>query len=337
MKRLLSILGFLAVLAIVGAVAAYALAERALHAPKDPTAAPVELTVPRGTSARALGALLEREGLITDARLWRYHLMRRGGLGVKAGRYKLSAAQTIPELAQALAGPPLPEDVPFTVVEGWRLRDTDAALAAAKLLPAGAWVRAASQPARYRAPFPLPADSLEGYLYPETYGVVPERVTPESLVQAQLDTFVKRFWEPNRDELAKSRRSLHELVTMASILEREEPDPAQRPLVAGILWKRFDARTPLGVDATSRYELEEWNDRRAFLKRLRDPSDRWNTRTRAGLPPGPIGSPTLASLLSALRPVESEYWYYLHDAQRRLHPSRNAAEHEALRKQYDVY
>jgi UPF0755 protein len=91
------------------------------------------------------------------------------------------------------------------------------------------------------------------------------------------------------------------------------------------------------VDATSRYELAEWNDRKAFLKRLRDPSDPWNSRHRKGLPPGPIGSPTVESLRAALAPTKNEYWYYLHDAERRLHPSRNAQEHEALRKKYNVY
>jgi len=178
---------------------------------------------------------------------------------------------------------------------------------------------------------------LEGYLYPETYGVVPLSFTVDGLLQRQLDTFAARIWTPFEAEIKKSGRTLHELVTMASLLEREEPTPAQRPLVAGILWKRVDAKVPLGVDATSRYELAHWNDRAAFLKKLRDVNDVWNTRHKPGLPPGPIGAPTVASFLAALRPVTSDNWYYLHDAQRVLHPSRNAQEHEALRAKYNVY
>jgi UPF0755 protein len=107
--------------------------------------------------------------------------------------------------------------------------------------------------------------------------------------------------------------------------------------VAGILWKRIDKGFALGVDATSRYELADWNDRKAFLKRLRDNTDPYNTRTRPGLPPGPIGAPTVDSLRAALHPKASEYWYYLHDAEKKLHPSRNAEEHEALRVKYNVY
>jgi UPF0755 protein len=83
--------------------------------------------------------------------------------------------------------------------------------------------------------------------------------------------------------------------------------------------------------------LEEWNDRKHFLERLRDQADPYNTRTRKGLPPTPIGSPTEASLLAALHPVASEFLYYLHDGEKKLHPSRNAAEHEALRKKYSIY
>ena len=121
------------------------------------------------------------------------------------------------------------------------------------------------------------------------------------------------------------------------MLEREEPRPSNRPMVAGILWKRIDTDNALGVDATSRYTIENWNDRKAFLTQLRDPSDPYNSRLRKGLPPTAIGAPTLESLQAAMEPVTSEFWYYLHDAEGNLHPSRNASEHEAFRKKYNVY
>lgn len=337
MKRVLIAVLALVVLGVAGAGGAYIWIENAVRTPARSQADDVEFVVPKGASARSLGTLLEKQGLISDARLWRYHLWRDASLSPKAGRFNLRASMNIPQIATALSGAPLPEDEPFTFVEGWRLRDTDEALVLKKLIQPGEWIRAAQNPSRFKAPFPLPSSSLEGYLHPETYGVVRDRFTVDELMQAQLDTFTQRFYEPYREEIEKSGRTLHELVVMASMLEREEPLPEQRPLVAGILWKRIDHKVPLGVDATSRYELAEWNDRKAFLKRLRDKSDPWNTRVHAGLPPGPIGAPSLPSLIAALRPVKSEYWYYLHDSQKRLHPSRNAAEHEALRAKYNVY
>src|SRR5690606_20957198 len=145
--------------------------ERAVHTPLRDGAATVEFEVPRGTSGQALGTRLAEAGLIRDPLLWRYLLTRRGGLAAKAGRFELSAAMSVAEIAAVLEGAPLPDDVPFVVIEGWRLRDTDAALAAAGWIEAGAYVAAASSSRGYRAPFDLPAGSLEGYLYPETYAI----------------------------------------------------------------------------------------------------------------------------------------------------------------------
>jgi UPF0755 protein len=338
LKRIL--LGLLVVLVLAAAAVGgtFVWAERAVRTPMAPPDAPaVTFVVPKGASGRGLGPLLASQGLIRDARLWQWHLFRRGHFAPKAGRHKVSPAMTVAELATALEGTPLAEDKPFVVIEGWRLRDTDEALAAAGLINPGAYISAARHPERFTAPFPLPTDSLEGYLYPETYRVVPGAFDVQALIQRQLDTFAERFYLPHKEALARGGRTLHEVVVMASMLEREEPVPEQRPLVAGILWKRIDKGMALGVDATSRYELPEWNDRQAFLKRLRDPEDPWNTRHRKGLPPGPIGAPTVASLQAALAPKPSEFWYYLHDAERRLHPSRNGEEHEALRRKYNVY
>jgi UPF0755 protein len=338
MKRILVVLLGVLVLAAGAAAGTFFWVEgEAKRAAAAPGAATVEFTVPKGATGRALGPQLAAQGLIRDARLWRWHLFRRGQFAPKAGRHAVSPSMTMAELATALEGAPIPEDKPFVVIEGWRLRDTDEALATAGLITPGAYIAAARRPERFTAPFPLPKGTLEGYLYPETYRVVPGALDVNALIQRQLDTFAERFYLPNKEALSRGGRTLHEVVVMASMLEREEPVPNQRPLVAGILWKRVDKGYPLGVDATSRYELAEWNDRVAFLKRLRDTEDPYNTRHRKGLPPGPIGAPTVESLQAALAPRPSEFWYYLHDAERRLHPSRNAEEHEALRRKYNVY
>ncbi|MFL5345797.1 MAG: endolytic transglycosylase MltG [Hyalangium sp.] len=338
MKKLLIV--FLVLVVLLGAAVggAFLWAEKGTTTPKVAGEAPeVVFVVKKGMSARSLGHELQTQGLIEDARFWRYHLWRRGGLNAKAGRFKLRASMNIQEIATALEGSPLPEDVPFVMIEGWRLRDTDAALVTKGLIKPGEYVEAASHPEHFKAAFPLPSRSLEGYLYPETYGVVPDGFNVDAFIQRQLDTFAARFFEAHKDEIEKSGRSLNDIVIMASMLEREEPEPQQRALVAGILWKRIDKGFPLGVDSTSRYELADWNERKEFLKRLRDNSDPWNTRTRAGLPPGPIGAPTVDSLTAALHPQASDYLYYLHDAERKIHPSRNAQEHEALRAKYNVY
>ncbi|MGZ3458717.1 MAG: endolytic transglycosylase MltG, partial [Archangium sp.] len=248
MKRILLVLLAVIVLAVGAAAGTFYWAEHEVQRTLAPPGAPtVEFTVPKGTTGRGLGTQLASQGLIHDARLWRWLLFRRGHFAPKAGRHALSPSMTMAEVATALEGNPIPDDIPFVVIEGWRLRDTDAALAAAHLITPGAYLAAASHPERFTAPFPLPKSTLEGYLYPETYRVVPGALKVEELIQRQLDTFAERFYTPNHEALERSGRSLHEVVVMASMLEREEPVPGQRPLVAGILWKRVDKGFPLGV------------------------------------------------------------------------------------------
>lgn len=336
MKKTLVALAALFVLGFLVAGGTIFYLESSVSSPGTRTGT-VVFTVPKGAHATAVGSKLLDEGLIPSTLVWRYHIKRRGGLKLKAGRFELRGDMSLRELALALEQSPLADDEPLKVLEGWRLRDTDAALAAKGWIQPGAYIEAASRPSAFKAPFALPQRSLEGYLYPETYAINPNQVDLDKLIQRQLDTFVERFYQAHARELEASTRSLHAVVTMASMLEREEPMPEQRPVVAGILWKRIDHDTPLGVDATSRYELDEWNDRAAFLKHLRDPDDPYNSRLRKGLPPTPIGAPTVDSLVAALKPTPGPYWYYLHDKDRVLHPSKDAAEHEALRKKYGVY
>jgi UPF0755 protein len=165
--------------------------------------------------------------------------------------------------------------------------------------------------------------------------VTPDRFSAANLIERQLETFRTRFLDAHTADL--QARGLHDIVVMASLLEREEPAPSNRPIVAGILWKRLDHGWQLGVDATSRYHLAEWNDRQAFLVQLRDPEDPYNSRLRKGLPPTAIGNPALPSLEAALAPVDSEFWFYLHDAQGNLHGAVNGDGHEANRRKYNVY
>lgn len=337
MKRALLVLGLLALAAgTAAALFVFSIASQARQPVEIPLDA-AEFEVPKGANAKTVGRLLEEKHLVSSPLVWRYTIWNRGGLKLKAGKFKLEGTLSAFDIADALEKSPLAEDEPFVVVEGFRIRDTDEALTEAGRINAGEYIKAASSADGYTASFPLPKGTLEGYLYPETYQLPKGHIDARQLVQKQLDLFGSRVFSPNEEAVKAQKRSLHEIVTMASMLEREEPTPANRPLVAGILWKRINQGWPLGVDATSRYELAKWNDRKEFLVKLRDQSDPYNSRYKKGLPPTPIGAPTTVSFEAALKPTETEYLYYLHDSNHVLHPSRNADEHEALRKKYDVY
>lgn len=301
-------------------------------APGDTTE--VMFEVPAGASARALGPRLEAEGLISATWVWDAYLrVNDAGGCLKAGRFRVTRAMAVPALLEAFCGVPVADDVVFTVREGWRIQEIDGALAALGWIAAGDYAALAGQPDRFTLPFPIAGATLEGLLYPDSYRVEPDRFDTARFIQRQLDTFAT-VWA---DVAAGAEHPPYDVLVMASMVEREEPRPENRALVAGILWKRLDAGWNLGVDATSRYTLRDWNDRRAFLKNLRDPDERYNTRLRGGLPPGPIGNPGRTAIGAAAHPEASEWWFYLHDGDKQLHPARNAREHEANRRRYDVY
>lgn len=306
-------------------------------APLDPAATEtVEVEIPQGASPRSIGPLLVEAGVVGSAEdFTMYVKLTKEGSCLKAGRHEVSPAMDAGAILEALCGVPLPDDVPVTIVEGWRIREIDAHLAAQGLTEPGEYAALAQQPGRFSAAFPLPEASLEGYLFPETYMVLPDKWDTAAFIQRQLDLLAERFYTPHQGEF--TQRSFGDVVIVASMLEREEPRPANRNLVAGVIWKRLDNGWNLGIDATSHYHLEDWDDRPGLLKALRDTSDPYNTRLRQGLPPTAVGNPGLPSLEAALAPEGSEYWYYLHDSSGNIHPSRSAAEHEALRRKYNVY
>jgi UPF0755 protein len=337
MRRVLIALVVLIVLAGLGIGGAYVWIEGEAQRPVDPQAIElVDFEIPKGASLDKIGVLLADRGLISSAAVWKAYVRLHPTVPAKAGKFRLSPAMPITAILTTIGGRPLSDDLTLTIVEGWRIRDVDEYLAAQGLAPAGAYLAAAQDPKKFQISFPVEGKDLEGYLYPETYRVK-RPFDVNQLVQRQLDKFYEVFAKPNADEIAKSGRTLHQLVTMASLLEREEPKPPVRSKVAGVLYKRLDSKTPLGVDATSRYLLADWSDRKAFLARLRDPADPYNTRLNPGLPPGPIGAPAIESLVAALRPEKSDYWYYLHDKDRNIHFAADAAGHEANRKKYNVY
>lgn len=310
-----------------------------VDAPIDPSdTTPFTFEVPKGTTGNSLGAKLIEAGMVSSDTQWKLAL-KVGGLDtscLKAGTFELNKAMSLRDVMATLCGPPIPDDVPFTVLEGWRLRDTDAALAAAGFIEAGAYL-AVTEGKTVPAPFSVSGPTYEGYLWPETYQVPPkDRFKVDEFVSRQLNTFNTNFYEKHKAEV-DGGRGLHDVVIMASLLEREEPSPANRRVVAGILFKRLDAGWQLGVDATSHYKLDEWNDRAGLLKALKDPEDPYNTRIHKGLPPTAIGAPGLESLKAAMNPEDSPWWFYLHDSTATFHGGRNANEHEANRKKYGVW
>lgn len=337
--RALRVLAVLLLITLAGVGGIWFYFDRAATSPIDPKAGEgIIFEVPKGATLYKVGSLLVKDGFVRSDLVFKIYVKTHPGAPApKAGKHELKRSMNLPAILAALAENPIPEDVPITMVEGLRLKEWDAELAAKGLIEPGDYLRAASDKSRFKLPFEVKGDTLAGYLLPETYMVPPGKLEVDKLIQRQIDAFHERFVRPHAAEIETSGRPLRTLVIMASMLEKEEPRPKNKPAVAGVLYKRLDTGHALGVDATSRYTLEDWNNRKAFLKKLRDPNDPFNTRLRTGLPPKPISAPGLDSLLAALRPKMGPYWYYLHDDDKNVHFARTAEEHEANRRRYNVY
>ncbi|MBC8464767.1 MAG: endolytic transglycosylase MltG [Parcubacteria group bacterium] len=168
------------------------------------------------------------------------------------------------------------------------------------------------------------AEGKEGYLFPDTYLFLPN-VSAEQVV-SDMETVFNKKARPMIESLTEdTERSVHDIVTMAAILEKEAITFSDKRIVAGILWKRIDIDMPLQVDAPFAYERNK-NTFQLTHSDLLEDSD-YNTYTRTGLPIGPIANPGLESIMAALEPEESPYYFYLSDLQSNIHYGRDYAEH----------
>jgi UPF0755 protein len=153
------------------------------------------------------------------------------------------------------------------------------------------------------------AENLEGLLFPATYEVF-KNAKVEDLVAKQLEAFETNAAEVNLDDAAKDLGlTPYEVVIVASMIEREIAVPEERKLAASVIYNRLRAGNPLGIDATIRFEDQNYTDQ-ILLSRLSEDTP-YNTRTNAGLPPGPIGNPGLSSLQAAAKPAETDFFYFV--------------------------
>jgi UPF0755 protein len=272
--------------------------------------------VERGESVGSVARRLGTEGLLPERPLFGPRILvaaaRLSGTDrqIKAGEYELSPTQTpLQILAQLLSG--RVRTVAVTLIEGLRLDEVAARLEAAGITRAEAVVDGASDAAFARS-VGIEADTLEGYLYPETYRF--RRETPaQEVLQTLVAEFQGRWGDEDRARLAKSGRSLHEVVTIASLVEKETAVAEERPLIAAVFLNRLRRGMRLQSDPTVIYGIIR--ERGHFDGNLRKQDlledNPYNTYTRGGIPPGPIANPTIDAIRAVLRPAEVRYLYFV--------------------------
>jgi UPF0755 protein len=254
--------------------------------PKNPSSKKeVLFNIEKGEGSRDIAINLEKEGLIRFAPIFRIYVLTVGvSEKLQAGKYELSPSMSIYQMAKRFASGDVAKKI-ITIPEGFTVKQIEEKL------------NITIDP------------NLEGFLFPDTYHFSYD-AAPGEIVEIMRDNFEKKITQDLREEIARQNKTISEIITMASLIEKEVKTKKDKDLVSGILWKRLKIGMALQVD-----------------------SEMWTYENR-GLPPAPICNPGLESIKSAVYPENSEYWYYLSTEEGRTIFSRTLEEHNAARAKY---
>lgn len=270
-------------------------------------AAPVRVTVPTGATMGTAAESLHRAGVIGSPRAFRLYAKVRGAdRGIKAGTYLLSPDASWGFVLTALRDGKGVVHV-VTVPEGYTLAQTESLLVT-KLAVRPESVRVAVRDTALLRQLDVPIATLEGYLFPDTY-FFPPGTPARTAVRAMVRRFEQRWkpeWSRRLDTLALSR---HDLLTLASIVEREARLAPERPVIAAVYWNRLRKGMLLQADPTVQYALPQYQSR--LLNKHLTVKSPYNTYRYPGLPPGPIAAPGIASLQATLYPAQAPFLYFV--------------------------
>lgn len=303
MKKGLFVLALVAAV-VVALVALYKYYEAAVSR-KPAEAATETVVVPPGYTTAEIATLLVEEGVIAEAKPFVWYCRVNGLDGkLQAGEYVLSSEDGIPAVAATLAAGRI-HVAKFTVPEGYDKKKTARVVEVAGICSAEEFLKACR---RGDPPGRVPSDDLEGYLFGDTYRVSGD-AGAEDVVAMMVDRFFEVLGPEGLARAEGSGRSLQDVVTLASIVEREALLDEERPLVASVFYNRLARGMRLESCATVIYALGGDVDR-LTIQDLKVDSP-YNTYRHTGLPPGPICSPGRASLMAALDPAETDYLFFV--------------------------
>src|SRR3954452_5705721 len=302
------LLPFVIVLALIAIAAAWFLTS--LYQPgKGDGTGRVHVAIPRGGSLGVIADRLGTAGVIDKPFFFKLRVRMAGHASdLKPGNYVLKKDMAYGDVIDKLTTGPPRNVINVTIPEG-RARSEIAPLVKQAGVK-GDYVRATRRsahlnPHRYGAPR---GASLEGFLFPATYELK-RGATVRALVAKQLAAFKQNFDKVGMSYARKKNLTRYDVLTMASMVEREASLDRERPLIAAVIYNRLKQGIPLGIDATIRFATHNWT-RPLRVSELRINSG-YNTRTHQGLPPGPIGNPGLASLEAAAHPSRVNYLFYV--------------------------
>ena len=269
----------------------------------------LDVTIPRGAGVGKIGDILAKKGVVSNGFLFEIRATLAGRRGdLKPGSYVLKRDMSYGAAIDALVKGPGSTLVSVTIPEGLSRREVAARLAPLGLR--GSYIRATERsplldPRRYGAKTPR---DLEGFLFPSTYQI--RRGGPvKTLVAKQLAAFKLEIGKVNMRAARHVNLTTFDVVTIASLIEREAQVPSERVLIASVIYNRLRAHMPLQIDATVRFAIGNWTS--PLTKAQLRTRSAYNTYLHGALPPGPIDSPGLASLRAAAHAAHTHFLYYV--------------------------
>jgi UPF0755 protein len=311
-----------------GGLGGYRYLDSELHAARRTGQPAVEIKIPPGTSVSGVADLLAGRGVIGSPLVFELYVRTKGlSSRLEAGDYSfpggLSEVQVIQVLEHSTEGP----QVTLTIPEGLTLDQTAAVVEKTGLFPAAAYAQEAKGgtfTADFLAGRP-PGSSLEGFLFPDTY-FLDRKATSHDVIQRQLQQFGQKVTPDMRARAASHNLTFYQALVLASIVEREARFDEERAQIAGMYYNRLAKGMPLQSDPTLVYARGSTAGEVTDADKLI--ASPYNTYLHAGLPPGPICSPGLASIIAALSPAANDYLYLFSDHSGHAHFGRTLAEHQ---------
>ncbi len=290
---------------------------------------PRQLVIHHGASARAIGDMLERENLVRSAAIFAWTVRLKGlGHQLEAGTYLLDGTRDLAGIISDLLKAPI-QTQRATLPEGLTRHEVASLLHKESLVDSSLFV-AATEDIPFIRELGFEAETLEGYLFPETY-FFDSKADEREIVKVMVDQFRSVFADSLFERLDALNMTLHEAVTLASIVEREAVAELERPVISGVFQHRLKLNRRLESCATVEYALGV-HKRRLTNADLQVVSP-FNTYRHRGLPPGPIGNPGRASILAALYPAPTEFLYFVARGDGTHIFSRTNKEHERAKRQ----
>jgi UPF0755 protein len=276
----------------------------------------VSTRIPQGADAGDIGNLLAEQGVIDSPAFFQINATITGRRGkLRPGSYTLARDMSYGDAIAALvrgpkAKPPV-KTVDVTLPEGPSIREMAPVVDRSGKVE-GRYLAAVEQPRVMRRVrrlgAPRSATTPEGFLFPATYKL-PVGSPARDLVDQQLDAFAENFRSIDMGYARRKQLTRYDVLIIASMVEREAQLDRERPLVAAVIYNRLKAGMALGIDATIRYETNNWQ--RPIRQSELDADTPYNSRKRMGLPPTPIGNPGLASIKAAANPSRRDYLFYV--------------------------